>query len=74
MEERIKNAFQKALEVEDKEIKLTDQFRDYEEWDSLGQLSLIAILDEDFGVEIESDDFNEIITVGDLLKAVQKRS
>ena len=73
MEERIKNALKKALEIENMEIQLDDQFRDYEDWDSLALLSLIAILDEDFGVEIETDALNELITVRDLLNSVQKR-
>lgn len=73
MEERIKNALKKALEIENMEIQLDDQFRDYEDWDSLALLSLIAILDEDFGVEIETDDLNELLTVRDLLNSVQKR-
>lgn len=73
MEERIKNALKKALEIENIEIQLDDHFRDYEDWDSLALLSLIAILDEDFGVEIETDDLNELLTVRDLLNSVQKR-
>ena len=73
MEERIKNALKKALELENIEIQLDDHFRDYENWDSLALLSLIAILDEDFGVEIETDDLNELRTVRDLLNSVQKR-
>lgn len=73
MEERIKNALKKALEIENMEIQLDDHFRDYEDWDSLALLSLIAILDEDFGVEIETDALNELTTVRDLLNSVQKR-
>jgi acyl carrier protein len=73
MEERIKNALKKALETESMEIQLDDHFRDYDDWDSLALLSLIAILDEDFGVEIETDALNELITVRDLVNSVQKR-
>jgi acyl carrier protein len=36
-------------------------------------MSLIAELDEKFGVGIDSDDFEKIITVGDLVHEVQKR-
>lgn len=67
-------AFKEALEMdEDVQLKLTDNFRDYDEWDSLSRLSLIAMLDEEFSVEIENDDFEKILTLEDLIKEVEKR-
>ncbi|MEN7551146.1 acyl carrier protein [Rapidithrix thailandica] len=74
MEEQFINAFKEALEIEDKEISLNDQFREYDEWDSLGQLSLIAMLDENYSVVIENNDFEKIVTVGDLLNEINKRA
>ena len=53
---------------------MDDKFRDYEEWGSLAQLSLIVMLDENFGVEIEVEDFEKLITLEDLMKEVKKRS
>ncbi|MEQ9100881.1 MAG: acyl carrier protein [Imperialibacter sp.] len=73
MEEKFIKAFKEALELEDRTIDLTDTFRDYEEWDSLGHLSLIAILDEEFGVVIEQAEFNKLNTVGELMVEVKKR-
>lgn len=62
-----------ALEIEDREIKLEDEFRDYPEWDSLAQLTLIAVLDDEYGVQIEMDDFNGMRTVGELMEGVSQR-
>lgn len=73
MEENFLNRLKDALEIEDREIQLTDIFRDYEEWDSLNQLSLIAMLDEEYELQIDNDKLNELITVGDLLGEVKKR-
>lgn len=73
MKDKFLDVFKEALEADDKDVKLSDSFRDYEEWDSLAQLSLIAALDEEFGVEIEDADFQKLITVDDLLKAVEAR-
>ena len=73
MKDKFIQQFKEVLEIEDREIQLEDIFRDYEEWDSLVQLSLIAMLDEEFEVEIEEDDFNKLVTVGDLLSEVEKR-
>lgn len=72
MEEKFINAFKEALEMEGQEISLNDNFRDFEEWDSLSRLSLIAMLDEEYGVQIEEGDFEKLETVGDILKAVSK--
>ncbi len=74
MKEAFITALTEALEIEDREIGLGDVFRDYPEWDSLTQLTLIAMLDEQYEVEIEMEDFNKLITVGDLLEEVTRRS
>ena len=73
MKEEFIAAMVDALEIEDREISLEDTFRDYPEWDSLTQLTLIAMLDEDYGVEIEMADFNQLLSVGELLEEVMKR-
>jgi len=74
MQDQFIPAFKEALEMEDQEINMTDAFRDYEEWDSIAQLSLIAMLDETFGLQIEEKDFEQLETVEDLLKAVEEKT
>ena len=71
MKEKFIEALQEALEREDP-IQLEDQFRDYDEWDSLSRLSLIAMLDDEFEVQIEDEDFEKIQTVADLMEAIRK--
>lgn len=74
MEEKFISVIADALELESGSINLNDEFRKYENWDSLAQLTLIAALDENFGVGIETDDFSKLKTLSDLLAEVQKRS
>ena len=74
MKEKFLEALKEAIEAEDKDINMEDRFKEYEEWDSLAQLSLIAALDEAFGVEIEDEDFQKLETVSDLFNAVKERS
>ena len=62
-----------ALEIEDHEIQPSDHFKDYEEWDSIGQLSLIAAIDELYEVQIESDELTKINTVQELWEAIQSK-
>ena len=73
MNDKFLDIFKEALEIEDRELSMGDAFRDYEEWDSLAQLSLIAALDEEFGVAIEDEAFQKLVTVGDLFNAVQEQ-
>lgn len=61
-----------VLEIEDCEINPTDIFRDYDEWDSLAYLSVIAFLDEEFDIQIEEAEFKKLITVEDLYNITVK--
>ncbi len=74
MEAKFLDLFKEVLEIEDKEINLNDEFREYEEWDSLAYLSVIAMLDDEFEIVIETEDFKKIRTVGELLTEVVNRT
>ncbi len=73
MKEKFIEKFKEALDTEDKEISLDDKFRDYDEWDSLRYLSVIAMIDSEYDVIIETADFKNIETVGGLIEEVEKR-
>ena len=72
MKNKFLKAFKEALEI-DRQIELSQNFKDYEEWNSLSRLSLIVMLDEEFGVQIENQDFEKISTVQDLFEVVESR-
>ena len=42
-------------------------------WDSLGILSVQAALDSEYAVTLSPSDFEEAVTVGDLIEKVQLR-
>ena len=59
--------FKEALELNsESEIALTDNFKELDEWDSLAQLSLTAMLDEVCEVELESENLDKFNSVEDL--------
>lgn len=74
MEKKLIAEFKDILELEDSEIKATDNFREFSNWDSLANLSVIAMLDEEFDVHIEADDFRNITTIEQLITELKKRS
>lgn len=73
MKEKMINALAEALEIEASKIKEEDNFRDYEAYSSLTELSVLAMLDSDFGVEIEMKEFNRYKTVKDLIDLVMSK-
>jgi acyl carrier protein len=60
-----------TLEITDREINFTDNFKEYDEWDSLNLLSIIAMIDEEYGVIIDSNAMSKINTIEELYNAVE---
>jgi acyl carrier protein len=73
MENNFIEKFKEVLEITERDIELNDKFREYEEWDSLAFLSLIAMIDEEYDVIIEGKDFKELHTVDDIIRAIEVR-
>ncbi len=64
--------FKDALEIEGRELALTDKFRDYPEWSSLAFLSVIAMIDDEYDVVIEGKDFKTLNTLQDIADAIER--
>ena len=67
MEELIEKLAE-ILEVE--ELNVTKKFTDYEEWDSLAALSILAMLDSDYHKTMKAADLRSFQSVEDFCKAV----
>jgi len=59
------------LEVDD--VKETDDLKAFSQWDSLAVLSVIAMVDAAYSVNLHAADFGPIKSAGDLWKLVQTR-
>jgi len=57
--------------LEEDEVKETDELKSYPQWDSLSVLSVIAMLDANYGINLRAKEFENIKTVGDLWNLVQ---
>lgn len=73
MKENFLKLFKETLDIEDREINLSDDFRSYDEWDSIGNLSIIAMIDEEYGIVIEGPHFKNLKTLQDLWDEIEKR-
>ena len=59
------------LEVE--EVKETDELKAFPQWDSLAVLSVIAMLDSNYGVNLQAADFTPVKSAADLWTVVQSK-
>ena len=58
---------EEALDTEEGPLRPETPLDDVEEWDSITMLSLIAMLDEEFGKTISGKELKALRTVADIL-------
>ena len=71
MEDFIKK-IEEVFEMPNVSITPNDNFREYQEWDSLVLLSLMAMLDDEYNITIPRDDFQKINTVEEMFNYIKK--
>lgn len=71
MFEKIKSMVAENLGVEESTITEASSFKDDLGADSLDLFELVMALEEEFGVEIPTEDLEQIATVGDVIKYVE---
>ena len=62
-----------VFEDEEGEIEGIDKFKNFDEWDSLAQLALNAMINEEFDITIPKNDFENIETVEELYNYIQSK-
>lgn len=55
-----------VMDLDAGELKLDSVLKDFEEWDSLSKLSLIAMAKQNFGLILTTDDIKSFYTVKDI--------
>ena len=73
METKFLEMISYVFEIADRTITMNDTFRDFDEWDSLARLSLIAEIDDVYNIVIEDEVFKTLLTLEDLHKEIQNR-
>lgn len=73
MEEKFIDLFKETLEIKDQVITIKTVFRNLENWDSLTFLSVLAMIDEEYDVVIEGNDFRKLVTIEDLINEIKIR-
>ena len=73
LEKFVENIASQFDETDLNEITAQTEFKSLEEWSSLLALSVIAMVDEEYDVQIKGDDIRSANTVEDLFNIVSNR-
>lgn len=71
MFDKIKELIVAELGIEEEEIKLESSFKEDLEIDSLDLFEMVMALEEEFDIEIPSEDLENIKTVKDLIDYIE---
>ena len=74
LEDFILNFAEQFDDTDASEITATTVFHDLDEYSSLIALSIIAMVDEEYDVQLKGDDMRSAVTVEDLFNIVKSKS
>lgn len=63
--------FAEAIDVEASELTAETEFRNLDEWDSVAYISVIAMMDEEYGIQIEMPTFKTLKTLGAIAEYIE---
>lgn len=63
--------FAEAIETDASNLTLETEFRSLDDWNSLAVLSVIVMLDEEYGIQIENKDFKNLETIADIIGYIE---
>ena len=69
--ERYKNTFIKSLSIEKENFQESLEYNQIPEWDSIGHMTLMSGLEEEFNISLETDDivdFSSYVKGKEILK------
>ena len=73
MFERVKEIIEEQLNLDGVEITMESSFKDDLDADSLDLFELVMAFEEEYGVEIPSEDLEKITTVGAVIEYLQNK-
>ncbi len=74
LQEFIRNFANQFDETDTEVFTPTTKFRDLEEWSSIIGLSIILMVDEEYGITIEAADMKQAETIEELFNVVQTKA
>lgn len=69
--EKLQKIIAEVLNIDEREITMDSKFKDDLDADSLDVFQIIMGIEEEFGLEIDNDDAENIVTVADAVDQIQ---
>lgn len=63
--------FAEAIDIEANELTADTEFRTLDEWDSVAYISVIAMMDEEYDIQIEMPQFKQLKTLGAIAEYIE---
>ena len=73
MFDKVKELIEEKLNLEGVEITSDSKFKEDLEVDSLDLFELVMALEDEFGIEIPTEDLEKIATVGDIIEYIESK-
>ena len=73
MSEKMKSIIAEQLNIDASEITLESNFKDALNADSLDLFEMVMALEDNYGVEIPSEDLEKLLTVGDVVNYLKDK-
>lgn len=73
MLEKMKSIIAEQLDIEESQIEETTNFKDDLGVDSLDLFELVMALEEEYSVEIPSEELEKLLTVGDVMNYLKNK-
>ena len=64
--------FAEAIDIETTGLTAETEFRTLDEWDSIAYISVIAMMDEEYDIQIEMPTFKSLKTLGAIADYIEK--
>lgn len=62
-----------TCEVDRSEVTVDSTVGDFPAWDSIGHLTILSTIEEEFGISFEPEEMMEIEDVNDIVKAIEAK-
>ena len=73
LKEFIENFAEQFDDTESSEIQADTEYRELDEWTSLTALSIIAMIDEEYDVQLKADEMRKTQTIQELYDLVKSK-
>ncbi|MBD5529828.1 MAG: acyl carrier protein [Acetatifactor sp.] len=73
MFEKVKEVIEEKLNADGMDITESTSFKDDLNADSLDLFEMVMALEDEFGIEIPSEDLEQLLTVGDVLEYLKNK-